>query len=113
MALVNDKVVFEINAKGETTGRVYTGSFTMKLFLSLKDRSRAAVEFSKVNSGNTEDQELANINKTVCEYLIMSETAPEWFQPSSAFDLQDFSPLVAIKDEIEKAQAEYSEKINK
>lgn len=113
MALVNDKAVFEVNVKGEETGKVYEGKFVMKLFLSLRERSKVAVEFSKVNEGNFEDQELAVINKMICEYLVQAEEAPEWFKDGKVFDMVDLSPIIAIKEQLTKCQSEYSDKINK
>lgn len=113
MALHNDKAVFEINVKGESTGKEYSGKFVMKLFLSLRDRNAASVKYSKVNQGNTEDFEMMGINKMIAEYSVQAEEAPEWFSNDAVLDLMDFSPLVQIKEELEKAQKEYSDKMNK
>lgn len=113
MPLVNDKAVFEVNVKGENTGKTYSGKFVMKLFLSLKDRSKAAVEFSKLNEGNTQDTEMTFVNRMLSEFALQCEEAPEWFKDGKLLDLEDFSPLVTIRDELEKSQREYSDKINK
>lgn len=113
MPLVNDKAVFELSSKGESTGRVYSGKFVMKLFLSLRDRSAAAVEFSKLNEGNTQDQEVAFLNRMLSEFSLQAEESPEWFRDRKVLDIEDFSPLLAIKEELEKSQREYSDKINK
>lgn len=112
MALVNDKAVFKISVKGEVTGKLYEGDFSMKLFLSLKERTKAAVLFSQVNSGNSGDQEITFLNRRVCEFLYLCEQAPEWFTVEKAFDIVDYSPLAAIYEEYDKAQKEYSDKIN-
>lgn len=113
MALVNDKAVFDVSVKGEGTGKTYSGKFVMKLFLSLKDRSKAAVEFSKLNDGNTQDDEMKFLNKMISEYNLLAEESPEWFANGKVLDLEDFSPLLAIKDELEKCLTEYSAKIDK
>jgi|GEM_PF-2827533 len=113
MALVNDRAVFDISVKGENTGKVYAGKFVMKLFLSLKDRSKAAVEFSKLNEGNTQDEEMTYLNKIISEYQLLAEESPEWFSKGKILDLEDFSPLVSLKEELEKCLTEYSAKIDK
>jgi hypothetical protein len=113
VALNNDKAVFEVNVKGEGTGKVYSGKFVMKLFLSLKDRNAAAVKYSKLNQGNTEDFEMMGINKMLAEYSIQAEDSPSWFANDAVMDLEDFSPLVKIKEELEQAQKEYADKMNK
>lgn len=113
MALVDDKAVFNVEVKGESTGKVYKGKFVMKLFLSLKERNQVAVKYSVINAGNTEDFEMMGINKLLAEYLQQVEEGPDWFSEEKALDLEDFSPLNKIKEELEKAQKEYSDKINK
>lgn len=112
MSLVNDKAVFHVSVLGENTGKKYEGDFTMKLFPSLKERGRIAVDFSRANEGNFEDQDMAAINRTVCEFLVLAESAPAWFSREQVFELQDFAPLLEVKKEFEKSQSEYSAKIS-
>jgi hypothetical protein len=112
MSLVNDRAIFEVNTKGEMTGKVYTGRFTMKLFLTLGQRSKVAVEYSKRDFGNDRDETTGAINKLICEFQALAEECPEWFKGEAAWDLVDYQPLIAIREGLEAAQKEYSNKIN-
>ena len=112
MALVNDKAVFEISVKGEQTGKVYSGKFVMRLFLTLKQRGQVAVEYSKRDMGNDLDAGMSQLNRTICEFQAMLEDCPEWFKGEKAWELEDFQPIISIREELEAAQKEHSEKIN-
>lgn len=113
MAIVNGKAVFEVNVKGELTGKVYDGKFVVKLFPSLKERQQIAVEFSKRNLGNDSDFEVQQITKAVCELSILSEQAPEWFAKETVWDLVDLSPIVAVREGLETAQKEHVDALDK
>jgi hypothetical protein len=113
MALVENKAVFEINSKGESTGKTYSGKFVMKLFLNLKERHQAAVEYSRRDLGNSLDGELSAIYKMICEFQAQSESSPEWFAGEKVWELVDFAPLIAVREKLDEAQKEYTEKLDK
>lgn len=113
MSLSEDKAIFDLNVKGENTGKKYSGKFVMKLFLTLKDRQAVSVRYSSMNAGNTEDYEMMGINKVLAEFLVQVVEGPDWFTEEKCVELEDFSPLNKIREELEKAQQEYSDKIEK
>lgn len=113
MALTKDTAIFEISAKGENTGKVYDGKFVMRLFLQLKERARVAVEYSKRDFGNERDTEMSRITQLICEYQALATESPEWFQGEKVWELQDYSPLLQVKEKFEEALTEYSAKLDK
>lgn len=113
MPMVNGKAVFDVNVKGELTGKVYEGKFVVKLFPSLKERQQIAVEFSRRNLGNDSDFEMQQITKAVCELSILAEQAPEWFSKETAWELVDLSPIVAVREGLEGAQKEHMDALDK
>jgi len=112
MALVANKAVFRLSVKGEMTGKVYEGDFVLGVFLSLRQRNQVAVEYSKRDVGNDLDAGMSQVNRLICEFQAMAEQFPEWFKGEAVWDLQDFQPILSIKEELEAAQKEYAEKIN-
>lgn len=112
MALVSDKAVFEVNVKGENSGKVYSGKFVMRLFLTLGQRSKVAVEYSKRDLGNDRDEETSAITRLICEFQILADECPDWFKGDAPWDLVDYQPLLEIRKALEAAQTEHSEKIN-
>jgi hypothetical protein len=113
MPIINGKAVFEINVKGELTGKAYTDQFVFKLFPTLKDRQEIAVEFSRRNLGNDADYETQQITKAVCELVVLCEKGPEWFSRETVWDLIDLNPVVAVREGLEAAQKEHMELLDK
>lgn len=112
MSLVGNKCVFDMSIKGETTGKVYEGKFVIKLHPTLAQRQKIAVEYSKRNAGNTEQNDVSYINGMVAEYQVLAEEMPEWFKGSQVDNLEDLEPIVAIGREMDAAQKEYAEKLD-
>ena len=113
MALANGKAVFDVNVKGELSGKVFEGKFVVKLFPSLKERQQIAVEFSKRNLGNDSDYEMQQMTKAVCELTVLCEQSPEWFSKEVVWDLVDLSPIVAVREGLEVAQKEHMDALDK
>lgn len=113
MALANGKAIFDVNVKGELTGKVFEGKFVVKLFPSLKERQQIAVEFSKRNLGNDSDFDTQQITKAICELTVLCEQSPAWFSKETVWDLVDLSPVVAVREGLESAQKEHMEALDK
>lgn len=113
MALANGKAVFDVNVKGELSGKVFEGKFVAKLFPSLKERQQIAVEFSKRNLGNDSDYETQQMTRAVCELIVLCEQSPEWFSKESVWELIDLSPIVAVREGLEAAQKEHMDALEK
>lgn len=111
MALVEGKVILDLNVKGEQTGKVYQGKFVMKLFLTLKQRNEIAVEFSKRDLGNNKDNLQSTINQLVCEMQARCEECPAWFKGEKAWDISDYTPIFEIKKELDNALGEHMKTI--
>lgn len=107
MSLVNDNAVFDIRVKGESTGKIYEGQFTLKLFLSLHQRNQIAVEFSKKDKGNEKDVFISNLNSTLIELQARTVECPAWFKGDAAWNLQDLQPILSIRDELDAHHEEY------
>jgi len=107
MSLVGETCVFELKVKGESTRKTYKGSFVMRLFLSLRDRTQVAIEFSKRDRGNDKDTFHSNIVQTICELKQLADQAPEWFKSEDVWDCKDIQPFLSIREELDKAIEEY------
>jgi hypothetical protein len=109
--LPGNRFSFDLNVKGENTGKVYNGKFVMRLFLSLKQRSALAVEYSRRDIGNEKDDVMSAIIKSICELQTHCEEAPEWFTKETVWDLVDLQPIISIREKLEETLAEHSKKL--
>jgi|WetSurMetagenome_2_1015567.scaffolds.fasta_scaffold202434_2 hypothetical protein len=107
MSLVGETCVFELKVKGESTRKVYKGNFVMRLFLSLKERTQVAVEFSKRDKGNEKDPFQSGIVQMICELRNLADQAPDWFKSEDVWDAKDIQPFLTIREEHDKAVEEY------
>lgn len=107
------KFSFDVNVKGENTGMAYTGRFVMKLFLTLKQRSALAVEYSKRDVGNEKDEIMSAVIRSVCELQAHCEEAPAWFKGDGVWDLVDIQPIVALREKLEEALEQYAKELDK
>lgn len=110
MQIVDDKVIVELDIKGEQTGKRYQGRFVMKLFLSLKQRNEVAVEFSKRDFGNTKDTLQTALNQVICELQSRCEDCPPWFKGEKIWDMLDMQPILELKKELDNALDEVMKK---
>jgi hypothetical protein len=111
MALVDGKVIVDLQVKGEQTGNLYQGKFVMRLFLSLKQRNEIAVEFSKRDFGNSKDQFQTTINQLVCELQARCEDSPPWFKGERVWELSDYTPIFELKKELDNALEEHMKSV--
>ena len=107
MSLVGETSVFELKVKGESTRKVYKGNFVLRLFLSLNERSKVAVEYSKRDKGNEKDLLQSNVVQMLCELKQLVDEAPEWFTSEKVWDLKDIQPILSIREELDKDIMEY------
>jgi hypothetical protein len=107
MSLVGETCVFDMKIKGESTRKVYKGSFVLRLFLSLRERTQVAVEFSRRDKGNEKDAIQSGITQMICEMKCLADQAPDWFKSEDVWDVKDFQPFLTIKEELDKAIEEY------
>ena len=107
MSLVGENCVFSMKVKGEATRKVYKGDFVLRMFLSLRERTQVAVEFSKRDKGNEKDAFQSGITQMICELRCLAEQAPDWFKSEEVWDLKDIQPFLTIRDELDKAIEEY------
>lgn len=111
MALVDGKVIVDLDIKGEQTGLPYKGRFVMKLFLSLKQRNEIAAEFSKRDYANTKDNLQSTVNQLVCELQARCEECPTWFKGEKVWDLSDYTPVFELKKELDNALEEHMKSV--
>jgi hypothetical protein len=112
MALVDGKVIVDMDIKGEMSGKSYTGKFVMKLFLTLKQRNEVAVEYSKRDMGNAKDPTQSTINMLICELQARCDECPAWFKGDKAWEMIDVQPILELKRELDNAYDEHMKAIS-
>lgn len=91
---VSKTVSFDIRRKDSLTGEVYSGSFKIKLFLNLRERTAAAASYSKRNLGIEKTDSIYILNKVVCELQAACIECPEWFKGDAPFNIVDAEGIV-------------------
>lgn len=102
-----------IDAVGDTTGEKYTGSFTVRLFLT----PRQKLEISKIRNSiapgitdsRTSDWQRAEV---MAQLMVRVEKAPKWWENSDGgADLVDENVVVDVFNAIVDAEAKARAKI--
>lgn len=91
---VSKTVSFDVRRQDGLTGQLYTGTFKIKLFLNLKERSQAAASYSKRNLGIDKSDRVYALNKIICELQAACVECPPWFKDEAPFDIVDTEAIV-------------------
>lgn len=100
MDLPKNEKSFVLDHTGETTGRKYQGTFTVKCMLSLADKRALEIEKTKLSADlNNPSNELSAIATIIAHLRVKVVDAPDWFKQSIRnLDLLDEDAFVEVYD---------------
>jgi len=85
MDLPKNQKSFEISHVGETTGKKYEGTFTVKCVLNLAEKRKIEIERSTISADlNNPTENLSAIAGVVSNLRVRVVDAPDWFKQSIA-----------------------------
>jgi hypothetical protein len=113
MELPKNEATFEVDIVGDTTFKQYQGQFTCRCVLSMGQKHSMELEKSRLlgSSVNKTDEleGMAVIFATIRAKIIDS---PEWWKQSlGGSSINDENALMAVFDNVEKAEKEWRQKV--
>lgn len=112
MDLPKNEKSFSLDHIGNTTGKKYQGTFTVKCALSMADKRKLEIEKTSLSADfNNPTAELAAISSIIANLRVKVIDAPDWFKQSiRSLDILDEDVYLEVFDKcFEKSEEWLSE----
>jgi hypothetical protein len=112
MDLPKNEKSFALDHVGQTTGKKYQGTFTVKCALSMADKRKLEIEKTSLSADfNNPTAELAAISSIIANLRVKVIDAPDWFKQSiRSLDILDEDVYLEVFDKcFEKSEEWLSE----
>ncbi len=109
--LPSDETTFNVQIKGETTGRMYEGSFTYKL-PDLREESDISKMKARLDEGLSLDEDM-NLLHDILSYLYYTiKKAPEWWTKElSQLKTRDYNVYTTLRKKCLDFEREWTNKV--
>jgi hypothetical protein len=115
MELPKNEKSFDVSLIGETTGKKYEGTFTVKCVLNISDKRRLEIERSRLSADTVNPSvSLSAISGVVANLRIRVVQGPEWFKQSiDNLDFLDEDILYEVFSKCMEKSEEWTSEVKK
>jgi hypothetical protein len=113
MELPKNEATFEIDVQGDTTFKQYQGQFTCRCILNVGQKHQMELEKSRLmGSYQNPTADLEGLAIIFSNLRAKITDAPEWWKQSlGGATISDENVLIALYDEVQKAEKEWRQKV--
>lgn len=113
MDLPTKEAVFDVDHIGETTGKRYEGSFTVRCVLNIAQKHSLELEKTRLLGNYAAPTDgLIGLAVVLANLRVKIVEAPEWWKQSGGgYTIEDEDVLVAVFNKIQEAETAWREKL--